>query len=43
MRLALTAVAAAVLAALAGAGVYTAAQSTTQQVQSPVVNYGARP
>jgi hypothetical protein len=43
VRIALTALVAAVLAALAGLGVYSAAQPAAKQVQTPTVNYGSRP
>ena len=43
MRIALTALVAAVLAGFAGVGVYTASQPAAKQVQAPVVDYGSRP
>jgi len=43
MRIALTAIVAAVLAGLAGVGVYTASQPAAHQIQTPLVNYGTRP
>ena len=43
VRIALTALVAAVLAVLAGLGVYSAAQPAAKQVQTPTVNYGSRP
>jgi hypothetical protein len=42
MRIALTSLVAAVLAGLAGVGVYAASQPATKQVQAPVVDYGSR-
>lgn len=42
MRIILTALVAAVLAGLAGFGIYQAAQPTAAQVTTPLVNYGSR-
>jgi hypothetical protein len=43
MRIALTALVAAILAGLAGVGLYSASQPAAQKIEAPLVNYGSQP